>query len=136
VWAGEVLSNWVVSIDSSDWVLTDVLAKTGSILIRRSFIDRLKAQAALRQLDFSIRSPNGTIKIPAYYVVVRVQNSEATGFVQGLLEYAYGALRLVAVDDDELASRDGAKIVAFFEKLLNKEDSKVELIEPISSKQS
>lgn len=129
--AGETLGNWVVSIDSSKWVLTDVLAKTGSMLIRRSFVDRLKAQAVIRQLDFSVLSPNGINKIPVYYVVVRVEKSEASGFVQGLLEYAYGALRLVAVDDEELAGRDGATIVAFFEMLLNKEDSKVEVIEPI-----
>ncbi len=131
---GKVLSNWIVSIDSSKWVLIDVLAKTGSMLIRRSFVDRLKAQAVVRQLNFSVRSPNGTNKIPAYYVVVRVENSETSGFVQGLLEYAYGALRLVAVDNEELAGRDGATIIAFLEKLLTKGSSKVELIEPISLK--
>ncbi len=130
------MGNWVVSTDSSKWVLTDVLAKTGSLLLRRSFVDRLKAQAVIRQLDFSVLSPNGVNKIPAYYVVIRVENSEASGFVQGLLEYAWGALILVAVDDEELAGRDGATIVAFFEGLLirEKQDSKVELIEPIPVK--
>lgn len=63
-------------------------------------------------------------------------NPGSSGVVQGLLEYAYGALRLAAVDDEELASRDGATIVAFFEALLSKDrqETKVELIEPIPTK--
>ncbi len=134
--AGEALGNWVVSTNSSKWVLTDVLAKTGSLLLRRSFVDRLKARAANRQLDFTILSPNGIRKIPVYYIVVRVKSPENSGIVQGLLEYAYGALRLAAVDDEELAGQDGAAIVAFFEALLSEEwqDIKVELIEPIPAK--
>ncbi len=136
VWVGEALGNWIVSTGSSKWVLTDILAKTGSILLRRNFVDRLKAQAVIRQLDFSILSPNGINKIPVYYVVVRVENLEASGIVQGLMEYAYGALRLVAVDDDELAERDGATIVAFFEGLLSREKlvSRIEVIEPVPVK--
>ena len=60
--------------------MTDVLAKTGSLLLRRSFVDRLKAQAVIRQLDFSVLSPNGINKIPAFYVLVKVEASEASGF--------------------------------------------------------
>jgi hypothetical protein len=85
----------------------------------------------IRQLVFSVLSPNGINKIPGYYIVVRVENLETSDLVHGLLEYAYDALRLVAVDDEELASRDGATIVAFFEVLLSEEgqDARVELIE-------
>jgi hypothetical protein len=132
---GEVLGSWVVSTASSKWLMTDVVAKTGSILIRKRFVDRLKSHALVSQLDFDVISPNGINKIPAYYIIVRVEKLGASEIVQGLLEYAYGALRLVAVDNKELADSDGVQIVAFFETLLSAESEglKVELIEPLTT---
>lgn len=112
------MSEWLVTFRSSKRVLIDTLLKTGSLLIRPRFIDHLKNSAQYQRVKFSVQNPEGASKLSSSYVLVEVMQIGKNGnSVMGLFEYAYGALRIVAVDDMELASKDGDDIIAFFERV-------------------
>jgi len=110
-------------------VLKDTRLKTGSILLRSIYIDKLKAIAKIRRVAFEITSPDGTAKLPSNYIIVTITN---LGFktITGLFEYIYGDLRLVGVDDEELASMNAEEIIHFFEVPLHdvNPDVKIEVI--------
>lgn len=110
------VGDWLVTFPSAERTLIDVVLKTGALLIRPRYIDELKALASVQRVKFGVRSPRGVEKLASSYVVVEVQREgTAVKSATGLFEYAYGALRLVALDNKDLADRDGNEIVAFFE---------------------
>jgi hypothetical protein len=115
------VGDWHVRIKSSERVLTDVLDKTGAKMIRPKFINELKEISKTHTMNFKIKSPEGLNKLASSFVVVEFINSDnQVHHTTGLFEYAYGAIRLVAVDDEELASASGDDIIAFFETPLQK----------------
>lgn len=115
------MGDWRVTIKSSERVLTDVLDKTGALMIRPRFINRLKSISTTHQVKFQILSPNGINKLPTSFVIVElVKATNQKQQITGLFEYSYGALRLVAVDDQALANGTGDDIIAFFEAPLQK----------------
>jgi hypothetical protein len=101
------------------------------MLIRPRFINELKGISKTHRVNFQIQSPEGVNKLPSSFFVVKLFHSEnATRRVTGLFEYAYGAIRIVAIDDEELAKRDGDAIIAFFEAPLHETaTSKVHIYE-------
>ena len=111
-------------------VLKDIRLKTGSILLRRLYIDKLKPVAKLRRVAFRVCSPDGANKLPSNYVMVTIANPGSGKTVTGLFEYSYGDLRLVGVDDEALADRDAGEIIHFFEMPLSDElqGVKIEII--------
>jgi hypothetical protein len=128
------VGDWLVSFPSAERALIDVVLKTGALLIRPRFIDELKALAIVQRVKLGVRSPRGMEKLPSSYVVVEVQR-EGTGAksATGLFEYAYGALRLVAIDNRELAGRNGNEIIAFFEAPLTEtlQGVRIQIFEPV-----
>ncbi len=107
---------WLVSFPSAQRVLIDVVLKTGALLLRPRYVEELKAMASVQRVKFGVRSPRGVEKLASSYVVVEIQREETpVKSATGLFEYAYGALRLIAVDNKDLAERDGNEIIAFFE---------------------
>ena len=127
------VSDWLVTFPSAERALIDVVLKTGALLIRPRFIDELKAVAIVQRVKFGVRSPRGVEKLASSYVVVEVQR-EGNGATSatGLFEYAYGALRLVAIDNRDLASRNGDEIIAFFEAPLTQtlQGVRIQIFEP------
>ena len=122
----KVVDEWQITIKSSKRVLRDILNKTGSKLIRLRFINELKGISTTHRVNYQVRSPEGTNKLASSFFVVKLLISENnTRSVMGLFEYAYGAIRLVAIDDEELANRDGDAIIAFFEQPLQKSTSTI-----------
>ncbi len=116
------MGKWRVKIESSQRVLTDVLDKTGALMIRPRYINQLKDISKTHQVNFFVQSPEGLNKLPSSFVVVEMIKSEnKPRQVTGLFEYAYGAVRLVAVDDEELVKRSGDEMIAFFEAPLQEE---------------
>lgn len=114
------LDEWYVTLKSSKRTLKDVLHKTGSKLIRPRFINELKSISTTHRVRFQVQSPEGTKKLASSFFVVKLLlNENNTRRVTGLFEYAYGAIRIVAIDDEELATRDGDAIIAFFEAPLH-----------------
>jgi hypothetical protein len=131
------VSEWLVTFRSSKRVLIDTLLKTGSLLIRPRFIDHLKNTAQHQRVKFSVQNPEGAAKLSSSFVLVEVMQMGKNGSpVMGLFEYAYGAMRIVAIDNEELASKDGDAIIAFFESAAKSESSTVsiKIIEPIPIK--
>jgi len=129
------VGDWLVTFPSAERALIDVVLKTGSLLIRPRFIEELKALAIVQRVKLGVRSPRGVEKLPSSYVVVEVQR-EGTGAqsTTGLFEYAYGALRLVAIDNRDLADRNGNEIIAFFEAPLTQtlQGIRIQIFEPVS----
>jgi hypothetical protein len=114
------VDEWQITLKSSKHALKDILHKTGSKLIRPRFINELKGISKIHQVNFQIQSPEGINKLPSSFFVVELLFTENnTRRVTGLFEYSYGAIRIVAVDDEELARRDGDAIIAFFEAPLH-----------------
>ncbi len=115
------MGEWRLTIKTSERVLTDVLDKTGALMIRPRYINQLKDISQTQKVKFKVKSPEGVNKLPSSYVVVEMDYSDnQVKQVTGLFEYAYGALRLVAVDNEKLAEESGDEIVAFFEAPLQK----------------
>lgn len=115
------VGEWRLTIKTSERVLTDVLDKTGALMIRPRYINQLKDISQTQKVKFKVKSPEGVNKLPSSYVVVEMDYSDnQVKQVTGLFEYAYGALRLVAVDNEKLAEESGDEIVAFFEAPLQK----------------
>ncbi|MDO8056772.1 MAG: hypothetical protein Q6361_07920 [Candidatus Hermodarchaeota archaeon] len=114
------MDEWHITLKSSKRILKDVLHKTGSMLIRPRFINELKGISTTHRVNFQVQSPEGISKLPSSFFVVKLDVVEnSTRRVTGLFEYAYGAIRIVAIDDEELATKDGDTIIAFFEAPLH-----------------
>lgn len=127
------MGDWLLTFPSAERALTDVTLKTGALLIRPRYIDELKALGNVQRVKLGVRSPRGVEKLASSYVVVEVQREgNALNSAMGLFEYAYGALRLVAIDNKDLAERDGNGIVAFFEAPLTEtlQGVRVQIFEP------
>jgi hypothetical protein len=110
------VGEWRLTIKSSERVLTDVLDKTGALMIRPRYIHQLKDISNAHKVKFEVQSPEGLKKLPSSFVVVELpytDNQEQQ--ITGLFEYAYGAMRLVAVDNEKIAEGTGDEIIAFFE---------------------
>jgi hypothetical protein len=115
------VDEWRVIFRSSEKILKDILQKTGALLIRPRFITELKSFAKTHRVKLEIRSPEGINKLPSSFFVVEVKNQDASSeAVFGLFEYAYGAIRLVAIDNDTLSHGTGDEIIAFFETPVQK----------------
>lgn len=115
------MGEWRLTIKASERVLTDVLDKTGALMIRPRYINQLKDISQTQRVKFKVKSPEGVTKLPSSFVVVEMDYSDnQVKQVTGLFEYAYGAIRLVAVDNEKLAEGSGDEIVAFFEAPLQK----------------
>jgi len=115
------VGEWRLTIKASERVLTDVLDKTGALMIRPMYINQLKDISQTQKVKFKVKSPEGVNKLPSSFVVVEMDYSDnQVKQVTGLFEYAYGAIRLVAVDNEKLAEGSGDEIVAFFEAPLQK----------------
>ncbi|MFX1490784.1 MAG: hypothetical protein ACFFBU_00805 [Promethearchaeota archaeon] len=115
------MGDWRIRMKSSERVLTDVLDKTGAKMIRPKFINELKEISKTHMMTFEVQSPEGLNKLASSFVVVEyITADNKVHNVTGLFEYAYGALRLVAVDDEKLANASGDDIIAFFETPLQK----------------
>lgn len=114
------VNEWHITLKSSKRTLKDILHKTGSKLIRPRFINELKSISITHRVRFQVQSPEGINKLASSFFVVKLLPSENnTRRVTGLFEYAYGAIRIVAIDDEELAKSDGDAIIAFFEAPLH-----------------
>lgn len=110
------VGDWLIAFPSAQRVLIDVVLKTGALLLRPQYLEKLKGVASVQRVRFGVRSPRGVEKLASNYVVVEIQHEgTAVRSITGLFEYAYGALRLVAIDDKDLAEQAGNEIVAFFE---------------------
>ena len=115
------MGEWRLTIKAAERVLTDVLDKTGALMIRPRYINQLKDISQTEKVKFKVKSPEGMNKLPSSFVVVEMDYSDnQVKQVTGLFEYAYGAVRLVAVDNEKLAEGSGDEIVAFFEAPLQK----------------
>ena len=115
------MGEWRLTIKASERVLTDVLDKTGALMIRPMYINQLKDISQTQKVKFKVKSPEGVNKLPSSFVVVEMDYTDnQVKQVTGLFEYAYGAIRLVAVDNEKLAEGSGDELVAFFEAPLQK----------------
>jgi hypothetical protein len=115
------VNHWHITLKSKERVLTDVLDKTGALMIRPRFINELKTISQTNKVQFNVKSPEGVNKLPSSYFVVEISYlGNKMPPVMGLFEYAYGAIRLVALDSEELTKRSGDDMVAFFEAPLQK----------------
>ncbi|MFX1319512.1 MAG: hypothetical protein ACFE9D_02620 [Promethearchaeota archaeon] len=91
-------------------------------MIRPRYINELKGISQTHKINFQIQSPEGINKLPSSYVVVElVKDENKMPPVIGLFEYSYGAIRLVALDNDELVKKNADDIIAFFEAPLQRE---------------
>ncbi len=110
------MEHWRVRLKSKEHVLRDVLDKTGALMIRPRYINELKAISQLHKVQFQVKSPEGINKLPSSYFVVELTKPDnQMPSVIGLFEYAYGAIRLVALNSEDLMKKSGDDIVAFFE---------------------
>lgn len=110
------MNPWRIILDSKERILSDVLDKTGSLMIRPRYINELKAISQTHKVKFQVKSPEGMNKLASRYFVVELINLDnPIQSVTGLFEYAYGAVRLVAVDNEELMKKSGDDMIAFFE---------------------
>jgi hypothetical protein len=129
------VGDWLVVFPSAQRVFVDVVLKTGALLIRPRYIDELKVLATIERVKLGVKSPRGIEKLASSYVVVGIQRNEESVMksAMGLFEYAYGALRLVAVDNKDLAERDGNEIIAFFEAPLTGKSQgiRIQIFEPV-----
>ncbi|MFX1575918.1 MAG: hypothetical protein ACFFCF_01965 [Promethearchaeota archaeon] len=115
------MNHWHITFKSKERVLTDVLDKTGALMIRPRFINELRTISQINKVQFSVKSPEGVKKLPSSYFVVEISYlGNKMPQVTGLFEYAYGAIRLVALDSEELTKRSGDDMIAFFEAPLQK----------------
>jgi hypothetical protein len=112
-------------------VLRDILQKTGSKVIRPRCLKELKGISTTHRVKFQVQSPEGINKLPSSFFIVKLLIPENNNrSVTGLFEYAYGAIRIVAIDDEELANREGDVIIAFFEAPLHENtDSTIHVYE-------
>ena len=93
-------------------------------MIRPRFINELKTISQIRKVQFQIISPEGINKLPSsYFIVELVKHDNSMQSTTGLFEYAYGAIRLVALDNEELAKKGGDDIITFFESPLQQSTS-------------
>lgn len=116
------MDQWRITLRSKERVLNDVLDKTGAHMIRRRYINELKEISQTQKVDFQVQSPEGLNKLPSSFVVVELVKAEnKMPTVTGLFEYSYGALRLVALDNEELVKKNADDIIAFFEAPLQRE---------------
>ncbi len=107
---------WRITLNSKERVLSDVLDKTGALMIRPRYINELKTISQTHKVQLQVQSPEGINKLPSSFVVVEFTNPEnQMPSVMGLFEYAYGAIRLVGLDNDELMTKSGDDMIAFFE---------------------
>lgn len=110
------MHQWRITLNSKERVLSDVLDKTGALMIRPRYINELKTISQTHKVQLQVQSPEGINKLPSSFVVVEFTNPEnQMPSVIGLFEYAYGAIRLVALDNDELMTKSGDDMIAFFE---------------------
>lgn len=85
-------------------------------MIRPRFVNELKMIAKTKIVHIQVQNPEGVNKLPSSFVIIEVtQSKDSSVPIKGLFEYAYNALRVVAVSDDELAQKPGEAIIAFFE---------------------
>lgn len=118
------LVEWRVTFKSSERSLKDILHKTGSLLIRTRYIEQLKKIANTYKTKLRVQSPEGVNKLASsFFIVEFIKSENQDPFVTGLFEYAYGAIRLVAIDNMELAEKTGDEIIAFFEGPLQQSDN-------------
>ena len=111
-----LVPQWRITLNSKERILRDVLDKTGALMIRPRYINELKTISQTHKVQLQVQSPEGINKLPSSFVVVEFTNPEnQMPSVMGLFEYAYGAIRLVALDNDELMMKSGDDMVAFFE---------------------
>ena len=98
-------------------------------MIRPRFVNELKTIAKTKVVHFRVQNPEGNNKLPSSFVIVEVEKShDYSDPVKGLFEYAYNALRVVAVSDDELAQKSGDAIIAFFETPVQEKTSNSNII--------
>lgn len=91
-------------------------------MIRPRYINELKVISKIYKVTFQVTSPEGMNKLPSSYFVVELINPDnQIPLVTGLFEYAYGAIRLVALDNEELTTKSGDDMIAFFEAPLQQE---------------
>mgnify|MGYP006269896557 CR=1 FL=1 len=128
------VGNWLITLPCAERTLVDVVLKTGALLIRPRYIEELKGLGTVQRVKLAVKSPRGIEKLASSYVVVEIQHEESViKSTIGLFEYAYGALRLVATDNKELAERNGNEIVAFFEAPLTGKSQgvQIQIFEPV-----
>ncbi len=110
------MDQWRVTLQAKEHVLHDVLNKTGALMIRPRYINELRAISQIHRVPFQVKSPEGINKLPSsYFVVELISPDNQMPPVTGLFEYSYGAIRLVALDNEGLTKRSGDEMVAFFE---------------------
>ncbi|MFX1564580.1 MAG: hypothetical protein ACFFCH_01165 [Promethearchaeota archaeon] len=115
------MGKWRIILKSKELHFCDVLDKTGALMIRPRYINELKEISQIHTVPFQVKSPDGVNKLPSkYFVVGLISPDNHISSVMGLFEYAYGAIRLVALNNKELSKRSGDDMVAFFEAPLQK----------------
>jgi len=115
------MNPWRIILNSKERVLRDVLDKTGALMIRPRYINELKTISQIHKKQFQVKSPDGINKLPSSYFVVEIIHPENhIPPVTGLFEYAYGAIRLVALDNEALTKKSGDDMIAFFEAPLQR----------------
>jgi hypothetical protein len=116
------VDQWRIILRSKERILSDVLDKTGAHMIRPRYINELKGISTTHKVDFKVQSPEGINKLPSSFVVVELEKAEnKMPLITGLFEYSYGAIRLVALDNEELVQKNADDIIAFFEAPLQRE---------------
>lgn len=125
------MDQWRVKLKSKEHLLGDVLDKTGALMIRPRYINELRTISQTQKVSFKVKSPEGINKLPSSYFIVELTKQEnQMPSVIGLFEYAYGAIRLVALDNDDLMAKSGDDMIAFFEApLQNKTGITVQVYE-------
>lgn len=115
------MDQWHIILESKELTFSDVLDKTGALMIRPRYINELKAISQNHRVPFQVKSPEGINKLPSsYFVVELISSDNHVHSVMGLFEYAYGAIRLVGLNSEELTNKSGDDMVAFFEAPLQK----------------
>ena len=85
-------------------------------MIRPRYINELRTISQIQKVPFEVKSPEGINKLASSFFVVELTKQEnQMPSVIGLFEYAYGAIRLVALDNEDLMAKSGDDIIAFFE---------------------
>lgn len=121
------MSEWVVTLRSTKYTLMDVRLKTGSMLLRKWYIEKLREIAEVQRLKIHVFSPEGINKLPSSYFVVQMDNPTDSNSALGLFEYHSGGLRLVGLDNPKLASLSGNEILAFFETPIHTEQQSLKI---------
>ena len=126
------MGEWIVTFRSSKHTLMDIRLKTGSMLLRTWYIEKLREIAEVHKIRIRILSPDGINKLPSSFFVVQMENPSDSNSALGLFEYYLGGLRLVGLDNLKIASLSGSEILDFFEKPIHskKQFMKIKLFEP------